>query len=79
MSQIANKTAEIGPTDALEAEVQEALAVCGGDALQALRVTLIANAFLEAEIESLKAEVSAGFARGRVRKPAMKDQGKKSH
>jgi len=37
----------------LEDEVQEALAICGGDAIAALRITLMANAFLEAEIDRL--------------------------
>ena len=54
--------------DAIEDEVQEALAICGGDAIAALRITLIANAFLEAEIDRLSAAVSSGFARGKVRK-----------
>jgi hypothetical protein len=49
-------------------EVQEALAICGGDAIAALRITLIANAFLEAEVDRLSAAVSSGFARGKVRK-----------
>jgi hypothetical protein len=31
--------------DAIEDEVQEALAICGDDAIAALRITLIANAF----------------------------------
>jgi hypothetical protein len=48
--------------------VQEALAICGGDAIAALRITLIANAFLQAEIDRLSAAVSSGFARGKVRK-----------
>ena len=34
----------------------------------ALRATLIANAYLEAEIERLTEAVSTGFARGRMRK-----------
>jgi hypothetical protein len=36
-----------------EAEVEEAIATCGGDVRAALRATLIANAYLEAEIERL--------------------------
>jgi hypothetical protein len=52
--------------DAIEDEVQEALPICGGDAIAALRITLIANAFLEAEIDRLSAAVSSGFARGMV-------------
>ena len=56
----------------LEAEVDEAIAVCGGDARAALRATLIANAYLEAEIERLAEAISTGFARGRIRKPSSK-------
>jgi hypothetical protein len=54
--------------DSIEDEVQEDLAICGGDAILALRITLIANAFLEAEIDRLSTAVSSGFARGKVRK-----------
>ena len=54
--------------DALDDDVRAALAICGGDAIAALRITLIANAFLEAELERLKAETSSGFSRGRIRK-----------
>ena len=43
--------------DAIEDEVQEALAICGGDAVAALRITLIANAFLEAEIDNLSRDI----------------------
>ncbi len=32
----------------IDEEVREALAICKGNALDALRITLIANAFLEA-------------------------------
>ena len=39
--------------------------------MAALRITLIANAFLEAQIDELKEQVSAGYAR-RSRKPARK-------
>jgi len=48
--------------------VQEALAICGGDAIAALRITLAANPFLEAEIDRLSTAVSFGFARGKVGK-----------
>ena len=42
----------------IEAEVDEAIAVCGGDARAALRATLIANAYLEAEVERLSEAIS---------------------
>jgi hypothetical protein len=53
----------------LEAEVDEAIALCGGDMRAALRATLIANAYLESEVERLTEAISTGFARGRVRRP----------
>jgi hypothetical protein len=58
------------PTQALEAEIDAAISICGGDVRGALRAALLANAFLEAEIERLSEAVSAGFARGRVRRRA---------
>ena len=47
----------------IDNEVREALEICNGDAMTALRITLIANAFLEQRIEELEAQVSAGFRR----------------
>jgi hypothetical protein len=52
----------------LEAEVNDAIATCGGDVRAALRATLIANAYLEGEIERLTGAISTGFARARIRK-----------
>jgi hypothetical protein len=56
--------------------VREALAISGGDAIAALRITLIADAFLEAEIDRLSAAVSSGFARGKVREAPRPKEGK---
>jgi hypothetical protein len=50
------------------AEVDEAIRMCGGDVRAALRATLVANAYLDAEVERLTEAVSTGFARGRMRK-----------
>jgi hypothetical protein len=68
MPQPTPETAELDPAAQLEIEVQEAIDLCGGDARAALRATLIANAFLQSEVERLVATVSTGFARGRVRR-----------
>ena len=65
MSEPARTNPSPTAADAIEDEVQEALAICGGDAIAALRITLIANAFLEAEVDRLTAAVSSGFARGK--------------
>ena len=77
MSELAKKCAETDPSDALESEVEEAIALCRGDVRYALRVTLIANAFLEAEIERLNAQISTGFARRRIRRRAATDDREK--
>lgn len=60
--------AAIAEPSGLGVEVRQALDLCKGDALMALRITLIANAFLEARIDELTAQVSTGFSRGKVRK-----------
>jgi hypothetical protein len=63
-----SKESEAETAALIEAEVDEAIATCGGDARAALRATLIANTYLEAEIERLTEAVLTGFARGRMRK-----------
>ena len=52
--------------DELERDVDQAIALCGGDMRAALRALLLANAFLEAEIERLTCSVSIGFTRGKM-------------
>jgi len=64
-----SKKSEAETAAVIEAEVDQAIAVCGGDVRAALRATLIANTYLEAEIERLTEAISTGFARGRMRKP----------
>ena len=59
-----SKKSEAETAALLEAEVDDAIATCGGDVRAALRATLIANT----EIERLTEAVSTGFARGRMRK-----------
>ena len=63
-----SKKPEVKAAALHEAEVDEAIATCGGDVRAALRATLIANAYLEAEIERLTKAISTGFTRGRMRK-----------
>ncbi|NOJ46048.1 hypothetical protein [Bradyrhizobium archetypum] len=46
---------------ALEAAADQAIAACGGDAREAVKALLIANEFLEQEME---AQVSRGYIRG---------------
>ena len=50
---------------AVTREVHEVLAICEGDAVAALRITLIANVFLKAEIDRLSAAVSSGLRKVR--------------
>ncbi|MCC8943928.1 hypothetical protein H8A97_02115 [Bradyrhizobium sp. Arg62] len=53
--------------DGLEAAVDQAIAVCGGDLRATIRAQIVANNFLEAEIVELRKTVSHAFARGRFR------------
>jgi hypothetical protein len=50
--------------DRLEAATDEAIAACGGDARDAVKALIVANEFLEAQVEELRADVSKGYARG---------------
>lgn len=45
----------------LDAAADQAIAVCGGDAREAVKALLIANEFLEREMEE---RVSRGYIRG---------------
>jgi len=67
-----SKKSEAGTAALVEAEVDEAIGTCGGDVRAALRATLIANAYLEAEIERLTQAISTGFVRGRMRKASQR-------
>jgi hypothetical protein len=65
MSQPAAEITELDPGAQLEIEVQEAIDLCGGDARAALRATLMANSYLQGEVDRLEAAASPGFARRR--------------
>lgn len=52
-----------------ESDMRQVLEICKGDPMAALRMVLIANSFYEEEIRLLKEEASAGYGRGKVRKP----------
>jgi hypothetical protein len=67
MPQPAKNSLETDQAALLEEEAEEAIALCGGDVRAALKSALVANAFLQAEIETLAAAASTGFARGRIR------------
>jgi hypothetical protein len=46
--------------DQLEAAADQAIAACGGDAREAVKALIVANAFLETDLEKLRAAVSTG-------------------
>ena len=45
----------------------QAIAACGGDAREAVKALIVANQFLETDLEKLRAAVSMGYARGKLR------------
>jgi len=53
---------EQSDADQLEAAADEAIAACGGDAREAVKALIVANHFLETELEKLRASVSTGHA-----------------
>jgi hypothetical protein len=50
--------------DRLEIAADQAIAACGGNARDAVKALIVANEFLEAQVEELQADVSKGYARG---------------
>ena len=59
-----------GNEEQLEAAVDAVIAECGGDLRAALRALVLANSYLEAEVERLAEAASRGYARRDVRSPA---------
>ena len=52
--------------DQLEAAADQAIAACGGNARETVKALIIANQFLETDLERLRAAVSKGYARGKL-------------
>jgi hypothetical protein len=52
--------------DQLEVAADQAIAACGGDPREAVKALIVANQFLETELEKLRAAVSKGYARGKL-------------
>ena len=61
----APETSASEPVD-LEVAADQAISACGGDAREAVKALIVANDFLEAQLEELRTKVSTGYARGRL-------------
>jgi hypothetical protein len=59
------RPAPMTDADPLEEATNQAISACGGDARAAVKALVIANAFLEAGLETVRSVVSFGYARGR--------------
>jgi hypothetical protein len=70
---LSSNSATDGPPDAkaLQAATDQAIAACSGDAREAVKALIVANQFLETDIEKLRAAVSKGYARGRLVEAAL--------
>jgi hypothetical protein len=62
----AGMDAQSTDADQLEAATDQAIAACNGGAREAVKALIIADHFLEGELERLRAAVSAGYARGKL-------------
>jgi hypothetical protein len=51
--------------DELEAAVDQAIAACDGDMRSAIRALIVANEYLESEVNELMKAVSHAYVRGR--------------
>jgi hypothetical protein len=49
---------EQSDTDPLEAAADQAIATCGGNAREAVKALIVANHFLETELEKLRARAT---------------------
>jgi hypothetical protein len=52
--------------DQLEAAADLAIPACGGDTREAVKALIVANHFLETDLDKLQAAVSMGYARGKL-------------
>ena len=57
---------EQSDADQLEAASDQAISICGGDARETIEALIVANHFLESELEKIRAAVSTGYARGKL-------------
>ena len=57
----ASPTDSIAESERLDAATDQAIAACGGDMRSTIRALILANEFLEAELET---QVSHGYMRG---------------
>jgi hypothetical protein len=49
--------------------LDQAIAACGGHAREAVKALIVANDFLETQLDELRRKVSTGYARGRLPGP----------
>lgn len=66
MSNDRSATRDTRSADSADSAAHQAIALCDGDVRAALRAALVANAFLEAQVDELHRVVSFGFTRGRT-------------
>ncbi|WP_298881942.1 hypothetical protein [uncultured Bradyrhizobium sp.] len=52
--------------DDLDVAADQAIAACGGDSREAVKALIVANDFLETQLDDLRRKVSTGYARGRL-------------
>jgi hypothetical protein len=53
--------ASMSPTTDLDAAADQAIAACGGDAREAVKAVIVANNFMEAQLDELRAKVSTAM------------------
>ena len=54
------------PSINLDEAADQAIAACGSDLRETVKALIVANDFLEAQLDELRAKGSTGYARGRI-------------
>jgi hypothetical protein len=68
------RTQPTSDADRLEAAADQAIAAYGGDAREAVKALIVANHYLETDLEKLKAAASKGYARGKLFEEVPRDR-----
>lgn len=60
------EAAQALPADPYEDACDQAIAACGGDVRGAVKALIVANEFLEDDLQQMRAAVSSGYLRQRL-------------
>jgi hypothetical protein len=66
MRDVRSARSPLAPPVDLDVAADEAISACGGDLRETVKALIVANAFLETQLDEFRTKVSTGYARGRL-------------